>query len=106
MQRRIEQPDNSANESTEGPQHLPEGQYYVEKLLAKRRKVSIVYLYIITVSHCTKLYIIIMYIYITNLFYIYTQGSKTEFFVQWSGYPMDACSWECASNIGSKPKRY
>ena len=55
MQRRIEQPDNSANESTEGPQHLPEGQYYVEKLLAKRRKVSIVYLYIITVSHCTKL---------------------------------------------------
>ena len=106
MQRRIEQPDNSANESTEGPQHLPEGQYYVEKLLAKRRKVSIVYLYNYYYSFTLYQIIYYMYIYITNLFYIYTQGSKTEFFVQWSGYPMDACSWECASNIGSKPKRY
>ena len=45
MQRQNEQP--SAHESTEELQDLPEGQYYVEKLLAQRKKV--VYLYTITV---------------------------------------------------------
>jgi len=48
-----------------------------------------------------------MHIYITNLLLTFnTQGSKPEYLVQWRGYPMEACSWEYASNIGSKPKRY
>ena len=36
----------------------------------------------------------------------YMQGSQKEYLVQWSGYPMEACSWERASNIGTQLKWY
>ena len=53
MQRRsqVEQPIFSAHEESTGePQDLPEGQYYVEKLLAQRRKVVYLYNYFLTVA--------------------------------------------------------
>ena len=48
MQRQIERPIPCTQESTGEPSKLPEGQYYVEKLLAQRRKVM--YLYIVVFS--------------------------------------------------------
>ena len=83
MQRRIEQPDNSANESTEGPQHLPEGQYCVENCWQREER-SALCTCISLQFHTVPNYILYAYIHNQSVLYIYT-GIKNRIFcpVEW-----------------------
>ena len=89
-----------------------EERYYIRSFVALQHLFindtlhSSLHVYACMAVHFMQAYITIIHHYIYFSSFVYIQGSRTEYLVQWKGYLLETCSWECASNIGSKPKRY
>ena len=71
---------------------LPKGQYCVERLISKRKKVCACVHVCVCVCVCV--------IYTVECACLHAiQGSKNEYLVLWKGYPMEAATWEPSENI-------